>query len=141
MVSYLASLLTRTVSIANQFQSGPVTIRKSIMLGVPTGKDLVGTTTTTTTTTLPTGRALMPVQPFPGVPAGTICLADISPTPDGCVEPADQCPSVHVHRTISIQVGAQTVGPFIDTFANPCGHGSVVMQVGCAPDDLPACTH
>jgi hypothetical protein len=48
---------------------------------------------------------------------------------------------VHVHRTISIHVDASTVGPFVDTFVNPCGHGSVVTEPGCPPDDFPACMH
>jgi len=135
----------RTVTFTNQFQSGSAEIRKSAMLGVPTGKfDVEATTTTTqpvTTTTLQSGRALMPLQALAGVPAGPICLADIQPAPDGCVENPDQCPNVHVHRTITVSVGTSTAGPFIDTFVNPCGHGSVVLQPGCPPDDFPACTH
>lgn len=134
---------SRTVSYSNQFGSGEVKIKKSALLGVPTGKfDAEATTTTTTaatTTTQPAGRALVPLAAFPGVPPGNICLADIEPTPDGCVEPPDQCPNVHVHRTISIHVGKQLLGPFIDTFANPCGHGSVTNQPGCPADDFPAC--
>ncbi len=126
-----------TVTLANQFQTGEAKIQKSALLGVPTGKFENGTTTTTTA--LPGGHSLVPLQTFPGVPPGNICLADIVPTPDGCVEPADQCPNTHVHRTISMQVGQQLLGPFIDTFVNPCGHGSVVMQPGCLPDDLPPC--
>jgi hypothetical protein len=137
---------SRTVTYSNQFGSGEVKIKKSALLGVPTGKfDAEATTTTTmpvTTTTQPGGRALVPLTPFQGVPAGNICLADIEPSPDGCVEPPDQCPNVHVHRTISIHVGQQVLGPFIDTFVNPCGHGSVVTnEPGCPPDDFPACMH
>jgi hypothetical protein len=128
---------SRTVTFANQFQTGEVTTKKSALLGVPTGK--FENVTSTTSTTLPGGRALVPVQTFPGVPPGNVCLADIEPTPDGCVEPPDQCPNTHVHRTISIRVDQQLVGPFIDTFTDPCGHGSVVMQPGCPPDDLPPC--
>jgi hypothetical protein len=138
---------SRTVTIENQFGQAQVQIRKSALLGVPTGKfEQDGTTTTTiegtttTTTTIPTGRALDPIQPFPGVPAGPVCLADVIPAPDGCVQGPDQCPNVHVHLTIAIRVGTQTVGPFTDTFVNPCGHGSVIMQPGCPPDDMPACS-
>ena len=135
----------RTVTFTNQFQSGSAEIRKSAMLGVPTGKFETETTTTTTqpgsTTTLPAGRAMIPVVALPGVPAGPVCLADLVPDPDGCVEVPDQCPNVHVHRTISVRVGASTVGPFFDEFVNPCGHGSVTTQPGCPPDDFPACMH
>lgn len=134
----------RTVTIANQFGGGSVKIKRSAMLCVPTGKfDRSVTTTTTqppTTTTQPGGRALLPLQTIPGVPAGPICLADIEPAPDGCVEVPDQCPTNHLHRTINIHVGSMVVGPIIDTFVNPCGHGEVVSgQVGCGPDDVPAC--
>jgi hypothetical protein len=134
----------RTVQFENQFQSGPVKVKKSAMLGVPTGKDELDTTTTTTgpvtTTTQPgSGRALQPATGFPGVPAGPICLADIEPTPDGCVAQPDVCESVHVHRTISIIVDSETVGPFNDPNPPACGHGIVIQQPGCPPDDLPAC--
>jgi hypothetical protein len=82
---------------------------------------------------------LIPLQQFPGVPPGPICLSDIIPSPDGCVEPPDLCKTIHLHRTISIRVGTSTLGPFIDTFMNPCGHGAVTTQPQCGPDDVPAC--
>jgi hypothetical protein len=132
----------RTVQFANQFHGGSADVRKSAMLGVPTGKvDLESTTTTTgpvTTTTL-TGRALQPATPFQGVPPGPICLADVVPSPDGCVAQPDVCQNAHVHRTISVVVGAQTFGPFTDPNPPACGHGIVIQQPGCPPDDVPPC--
>ena len=139
----------RTVTIENQFGTASVEVRKSAMLCVPTGKFERSTTTTSpttssTTTTLCTtgcgGRALVPVKQIPGVPPGPICLSDIQPAPDGCVEGPDQCPTDHVHHTIIIRVGSTMEGPIPDTFTDPCGHGGVVGdQPQCGADSFPSC--
>ncbi|HXJ32998.1 MAG TPA: hypothetical protein VMS22_03085 [Candidatus Eisenbacteria bacterium] len=136
----------RTVSISNQFGTADVKITKSAMLCTPTGKVDNETTTTTTTpvttTTQPPGRALVPLAQIPGVPAGNICLSDVEPAPDGCVEPAHpSCPMVHLHYTILIHVGTMTVGPVVDTFLDPCGHGGITTDPDCGPDDIPDCVH
>jgi hypothetical protein len=135
---------SRTVTFANQFQSGEARVKKSAALCVPTGKfDESATTTTTTTpdgtttTTTLAGRAFISVQPIGQLPPeSTICLADVQ---GGCIANPDACANLHLHGVVSVFDGATLVGPLQDPNPPACGHGVITTASGCGPDQVAPC--